>query len=295
MSTSEVAYLYFGRKMWHRMVISAWSLRNHWEGNVNVYCRNEDDVRRMEPVCKEFDIRAIRLPQVLPFERPHNKMGVTAYIESECAICLDLDTIVEGDLSPLIGHEWAVTSHGDRTGASKPCILRAGFYRGFDGVLDQYIDKYAPLPLPDINAGVFSFQRGCEQLDEVQRLLARVIAAGRKAPESRYVSGVSLKYGLLPSPTDFAFSMASAYLENTLFSDQYNCCSRHGLRWDDAVVRHYVGRSHGRSGPEFRNAVQHLRDNNIAEFAEHDGRHDIETRNLLTRMERGDYDACGDA
>ncbi len=294
MRASEVSYLYYGKKMWHRMAISAWSLRNHWTGDVTIYCRNPDDLARVSPLCKAFDLRGVLLPQVAPDSLPYNKMGITAHIDAEYAICLDLDTLVEGDLSPLIGHEFAITSHGDRTGLSKPCVLRAGFYHGLDDALDQHINEFATLPLPDINAGVFAFQYGCKQLTEVHRLFDMVITAGRKAPKSRYVSGVSLKYGLLPSPTDFTFSMASAYLEHTLFTDEFNCCSRHGLRWDDAVVRHYVGRSHGRSGPEFRNAIQHLIDNNIAGFAEHDDRYDIETRNLLTRMNRGDYDSCPD-
>ena len=54
--------------------------------------------------------------------------------------------------------------------------------------------------------------------------------------------------------------------------------------------KHFVGRSHGRDFVEYREALQTVLDNNVAGFADHKGRFDLETRNLLVRMEKGYYD-----
>jgi len=242
------------------------------------------------PACAKFDICATVMPPSQRGTTPHNKMAITEWIKSEYVICLDTDTLIEGSLEPLVGHEFAVTSHGNRTGTSRPCVRRSNFYRGMDSTLDAIIDKYGATDSADLNAGVFSYRNGCSQIESIQKLLSRVIAAGRKAPRSRYVSGVSLKYGQLPSPTDFTFNLACGYLDHTLLGDKYNCCSRHGIEWNDAVVKHFVGRSHGRDFVEYREALQTVLDNNVAGFADHKGRFDLETRNLLVRMEKGYYD-----
>ena len=291
MSTTEVAYLYFGRKMWPRMIISLWSLRKHWNGKVCVYCRSRDDYDRLVPACAKFDICATVMPPSQRGTTPHNKMAITEWIKSEYAICMDADTLIEGDLSPLVGHEFAVTHHGARTGLSIQSVRRANFYRGMDRSLDPVIEKYGTTESPDINAGVFSCRNGCRQIEIIQALLHRVVSAGRKAPPSRYTNKLTLRSGRLPSPTDFAFSLACGWVEHTLLSDKYNCCSRHGTDWDKAVVKHFVARSHGRGFPEYRLALQTVLDNNVAGFADHKGRMDLEMRNLLTRMEKGYYDA----
>ncbi len=283
--TREVAYLYCGGKMWPRLIVSLWTLRKHWAGDVRVYCATEKDVQWIVPTCAALDCVPVLMDQPnASGSSPRGKLALTQNVVAENIVYIDADTVVEGDISPMFGHAVVLTSHGNWTTKGRRVREQLVSYRGYSDLLDPWINIQLQDEYPHINAGTFSFHRGCTQIGVWQILVAEVVRVVADNPDvfTKRTTHV---------PADTAFQLiAGQFPCQTILDDRYNCCCRHGLHWDDPIVRHYCGRRHGRNDPHWRNAFLECRERNLGGICDHPRRYDMETKNMLKRYEAGMYD-----
>ncbi len=280
----EVAYLYCGGKMWPRLIVSMWTLRKHWDGHIRVYCAIDKDADWIEPTCNELDCDIVMLmtPEASG-SSPKGKLVLTQHVIGEDIVYIDADTIIEGDIKPMFGYELALTSHGNWTTKGRRVREQLISYRGYSDLLDPLIELQLEKEYPHINAGTFAFVTGYPQIAYWQTVVAEVVRVVKEHPEvfTKYTTHV---------PADTAFQLITSQFEHTILDDRYNCCCRHGLHWEDPIVRHYCGRRHGRNDPHWRNAFLECRERNLGGICDHPRRYDMETKNMLKRYEAGMYD-----
>ncbi len=282
--TREVAYLYCGGKMWPRLIVSLWTLRKHWEGAVRVYCATEKDVDWIGQTCAELGCETVLMeaPEASG-SSPRGKLALTQNVVAENIVYIDADTVVEGDISPMFGYPLALTSHGDWTTKGRRVREQLVSYRGYSDLLDPLIALQLEGEYPHINAGTFGFVGGCPQIRLWQEVVGEVVRVIKAHPEQFTKDKTFV-------PADTAFQLITSQVRHIVLDDRYNCCCRHGLHWDDPIVRHYCGRRHGRNDPHWRNAFLECRERNLGGICDHPRRYDMETKNMLKRYEAGMYD-----
>jgi len=281
--TREISYLYCGGKMWPRLIVSLWTLRKHWDGVVRVYCATQRDADWIRPTCDTLNCEIVLMGRPdTNGSSPRGKCALTSHVVAENAVYIDADTVVEGSLEPMFGYELALTSHGDWTTEGRRVREQLQFYRGVSKWLDELIEIQLGGAYPHINAGTFAFMRDSRMLEKWREIVTEVVRVGAIVPPAPKNTSVV--------PADTAFQLLTGLYVPTILDDRFNCCCRHGLTWEEPVVRHYCGRRHGRNNREWRWAFLECREINLGGICDHPRRYDMETRNMLIRHEKGGYD-----
>lgn len=253
-----VLYLMSGISSIDQLVVSIWSLRKHWEGNIAV-AMTPDCSKAMKPVMEDKRLEfSVLETERLGIERHDHWIAKSCtYLQTpfEETIYMDADTIVKGDITPLFGR-FNVSYVGSD---DNPVRINQQRRHQFAGSLrkslknrlheaglpfKQLIDRMLKLNMPIINNGVMGFHKDHPVLHSLYFL-------GRMVPEHRLHDELAIQL-LAPDIDGLKF-----------LPEKYNHLVRYGQDLKGAIVQHYHNKSFCRHdegilewAPHFREALE---------------------------------------
>lgn len=160
----KVVYLMSGPAHLPYLVVSLCSLRAHWQGGVTVYAYPES-FNTAKRICEDDFIQAECVLWDPEYRGKNgqflNKIRVMRSIGSDCAnMYLDADTMVNGDISPVISAAdsvgFAATQFNDWTTQSRTIQNRVRSLVGNKAVNQIAVQYTLSNNMPSLNGGVFA-------------------------------------------------------------------------------------------------------------------------------------------
>lgn len=156
-----VVYYNRGRKLLVRLIVSLYSLRQHWTGPITIL--SEGDHEACEKIAKWFQCELIRV--TFPTVGGKNEVFVNACLVGkhtpyDVTTWIDSDTLVVGEIYDLFTaaeeHEFAIAQFADWTTHRGRIYKRI---KAWEGLLpEQWIAEAIALG-PAVNCGVFAFHK----------------------------------------------------------------------------------------------------------------------------------------
>ena len=232
--THGVIYFNLGTKCLSRLIVSIWSLRQHYKGPVTVISTGEESNK----FCQGFkncglniDVKYVTFPNVKEGRNTVflQKASVNDHTPYDISIFLDSDTIVKGDISELFKlaeeHDFTVPQFCNWTTETRAIVKRTEAWRG---IYPDLVDK-ALKPAPAVNCGIFAFKKNCEFMIN----WCKNVTPGRDnfIPDETGMQVVIHKY------------------KHIVANQKYNCSCKYSTPADsDTRIIHYHGRKHCRLG-----------------------------------------------
>lgn len=176
---TRVVYLMSGEAHLPYLVVSLWSLRAYYEGEVVVYAWPES-FPIVEQIAK--DKRLCITPKLRePKYRGKNdqfldKQGVVFHEDADSVLYLDADTMIQGPVDPLLDRliiepalNMLVTQFNDWTTLGKVIKNRISGLIGIEGVPQNHVQECLTARWPSVNGGIFVARPGCEELSVWRR------------------------------------------------------------------------------------------------------------------------------
>ena len=164
-----ITYFNFGNKCISRLLVSIYSLRKYYSGDVTILSWGDESHILCEPISKNFGVKLIKInPTVAKCEKPHFLVKTLFYKYSPYinTLCIDSDTRIVGKIDELFDHinsnMFLVTAlHGYRTTNKIMGSRMRNWSPKYDNLIKQaYQYKQA------INCGIHGFNKQSTLLDE---------------------------------------------------------------------------------------------------------------------------------
>lgn len=223
-----VVYLICGMKVAERLVVSVWSLRQHYDGPITIMVTNDEERTLLDPLITQLCVHIQRVePDVI-------KKGTQAYLAKsripewtpyEDTVFLDADTLVVGSINELFGHPLTLTQNAEWVTTGRRSRKWIKMWYDLDvSWITIMANVQLKRPHPLINIGVFQFQKG--------RLLI-----------SRWHELTSL-YPDHPLPEQTAMQLLTTILDHRILDDRFNRLSSIGVATEDIRIWHFHGLRH---------------------------------------------------
>ena len=183
MTGSGVVYMLTGPGHAVRLAVSLWSLRKHFAGPVAVYTTQPESHAIGERLAADrrlgIDHRTFVQASVRKNSSFLTKVALLSQVPYETALFLDADTLVVGDIAPLLALEEADECHATQFAnwQTTTRVIRRRIeswrsleQRCFPSDLYRQIIADALRPQPAINSGVFGFRPTARILAEWNEL-----------------------------------------------------------------------------------------------------------------------------
>ena len=223
------------------LVVSLYTLRQHWPGDV-VVCAWPQSIELVRTIAKDqrLDVRSVAWPQThfgrnSQFLSKVDLMCHKNVIGCDTALYLDADTIICGDVQPLLtmgSNALALTQFNDWT--TWQGIIRRRLVRmiGKEPIDQHAVNRLLTESWPSVNGGVFACPRGLNALD-VWRTWSESLR-GIFICDETALHAIMVKYPHEPS---------------VLCGGSFNCSPKYKpktLRDEDVVIWHFHGDSNVR-------------------------------------------------
>lgn len=266
--TRGILYWFCGVRYAERLVVSAFSLRRHWDGPIHVVCTDDD----CEAICARMhgDARirsGYSRVEMTRFKRHSmyvNKTLLPTWSPFDQTVFLDGDTVVAGPIDELFEPRVAITRFGEWQSKGGTMSKRIGRWRGISPAVDALVAKQLASKHPAINTGVVGWHRGTAELAVWHQLAV--------AGHAR----------------DMTDELAMQLLQTEIpglkvFDDRFNCSPIYGSHQGDARVWHFHGDKHLRRDVGRRiwqPVFDEARAANVAGLGEWAGKYDKHVRKL---------------
>jgi len=261
--TRGVVYLIYGPKVAERLVVSLWSLRTFWDGEVCVLCSTDEEAAILRPAAIDLDVDLLRIESEKG-THPHwlAKARVPELSPFNETIYIDADTFVTGPIEELFGHPLTLTSHLGWTagrGKTRKRILR--FADLNDPWVDLMIDGQFREDRPAVNGGVLAFQKSNTDLSQWYDLTCRM--AGHPLSEQS------------------ALQVLTSVLPHRWADERFNRMPGIGKATADVRIWHFYGNRHCRRDSLWLDAFHDALRHNIGGLRDWAGTYDRRVRGLL--------------
>ncbi len=256
-----IIYLFCGIGFAERMIVSLWTVRQHWTGPVTVFVTDDDCEAILKKAPElQLDLRRVDAAKVRRHSAYLTKTLLPTWTPYERSVFLDGDTIVVGSVEPLFESPLAISHFAGWVSQGSRMAKRINSWRGLSPAIDALVEDQLAESYPAINTGVFGFHREFPYLGQWHAITQA--GAGKHMTDE-------LAMQLLQSAMP-----ADAY---RVFDDRYNCSPLYGQHRDDVRVWHFHGNKHVRNaaglalwGPAFESA----RAANVGGLADWAGKYD---------------------
>ena len=221
-----VIYLVYGPKVLERLVVSAWTLRDHWAGPVTVLYSTDQERAVLEPAAKHLDLE-LMLVETETGPRPHwlAKSRVPQYSPYDETLYIDADTIITGPIDDMFGHDLTLTAHPgwtSRGSRTRRYIKRAMSLE--EHGLGDLVRRQLRLEYPAINGGVLAFRKD-------------------KATFREWYT-ITKHLGDHPLSEQTALQLLTGVISHRIADERFNRMTKYGQRTDDIRIWHFIGQTH---------------------------------------------------
>ena len=231
--TRGVCYLLAGTKFSERIVVSTYTLRQHWDGPIRIFCLDDDSTRMAQKLETDPNIRAsVERIDKAPVKRHGcycTKPLLTSLTPWKRSVFIDADTTIHGPIDGLFEHDgMAITTFAKWHSQGKIIGGRCQQWRKLKApAVDRLVAAQKARPWPAINTGVFGWEKGYHGLP----LWSHLTTTGWNCSFTDEVA-MQLLYPL--------------WADCTLLPDRWNCSPFFGIHKNDATIYHYHGSKHVR-------------------------------------------------
>lgn len=225
-----VIYVFCGLSCAERLVVSLYTLRKHWDGNVTLGVTTNEEEGVIRDAAKRLDVQVTRIEKAPARRNAHylTKSLVPTWTPYDETLFIDADTIVTGPIEDLFGEKLTITQFAEWVSTGNKMSGRCREWKEISPYIDALVDRQVGQKHPAINTGVFCFRKGNEQL-----ALWHTVA---KAGQGRYMTDELAMQLLLPN------------LDCRVVDDRWNCSPMYGVHTDDVRIWHFHGKKHLREG-----------------------------------------------
>ncbi|NUQ65974.1 MAG: hypothetical protein HUU20_26230 [Pirellulales bacterium] len=234
-----IIYLLTGAAHGVRLVVSLWSLRQHYRGPVTLFTTRRASHVIAARCAADRRLRVEhRVFENAPTGRNADfltKVAILPHSPYEITALVDADTLVSGDVSALFSlaetEGFCATQFADWDTRKRVIRRRLESWRkvGRDKAERKHVNGLVDAALegqPAVNSGVFAYRRGAEIVGRWQDLAE----LGR----STFICD------------EIALQLLLPHYPHKLLDCRYNCSPVYGIRQDDARIWHFHGERHVR-------------------------------------------------
>jgi len=261
-------YFFCGVRYAERIIVSLYSLRQHWHGAVTVIVTDDDCQRVIEEAAEDLELecKRVKFTKAKRHSAYLNKTQIPTWTPYDDTVFIDGDTIVAGTFDELFGQPLTITSFSDWHSQGRRMSGRISGWKGKSKAIDVLVAQQLGQSWPAINTGVFAFQRNARGLAQWNAIC--------KAGAGLHMTDELAMQLLFPELGD----------DCRVLDDRYNCSPIYGVHKDDVRIWHCHGKKHLRrdAGREvWMPAFEAAREANAGGLADWAGKYDRGVRNVL--------------
>ena len=234
-----VIYYNTGTSCLIRLLVSLFSLRQHYSGPVTIVSEGEDSHELCQKIADALDAQVLRWDSGLEPGKNGAYLAKTRLYQAspyQTTVALDSDTLVQGDIEELFRqaeeHEFCVAQFAKWRTDGRIYSKRI---RQWETLVPSHIESALNFG-PAINTGVLAYKKEASILQEWEK----VVLDGRH----------------LFIPDEVSCQLLLPHHKHRILENLWNCSCRYDSPSDPSVkIIHYHGRKHCRPGLKFHGAA----------------------------------------
>jgi len=230
MNDNGIIYLNSGKKMLPRLLVSVYSLRKVYNGNISIIQIGDDGLDIINKISDKFNCQIIYSKQELNIKHHYwfEKSRTHLYTPYANTIFIDSDTLIINNIYELFDeiqqNDFIVPQFSNWICSGKRISKRLKSWNHIDKDL---VKKTIESKMPSINVGVYGFKK-------ISELMRHWFDFTIQNPNS-------------PLPEEISCHLLLQKYKGKIISNKYNCSCKHdNPKLDDVKIIHYHGRKHCR-------------------------------------------------
>jgi len=234
METNGIIYFNRGDKCAIRLLVSLYSLRKHYGGNITVYLEKPYP-ENLEKACEYFDVDIVQNETKLDMQALIRKTDMFGNPPYDRTLWLDADTVVLGKIDEMFDYlddyDCSIPNFCDWISTGRTISKRIKQFQNIAS--DKFIEK-ALEPFAAINTGVFSFKRS----DKWNQFVKDWVTLAHEGSKKHiFIADEIAAQVLLPSISEWGLSCYIA-------PKKFNVSVKYGNDVEDKRILHAHGQKH---------------------------------------------------
>ena len=230
MNDNGIIYLNSGKKMLPRLLVSIYSLRKVYNGNISIVQIGDDGLDIINEISDKFNCQIIYSKQELNIKHHYwfEKSRINIYTPYKNTIFIDSDTLINKNFNELFiavdQHKFIVPQFAHWTTKNRKIQKRLSYWKNIEPDLFK---KAIDSKMPSVNVGVYGFTDNSELMKNWFRTTIQIKNA--------------------PLPEESSCHLLLNRYDSCIVDSIYNYSCKHDLKpIEDAKIIHYHGRKHCR-------------------------------------------------